>query len=185
MSLPTVGLDLFQLRAPAPNRSYRDRAVELDHVTRRRERIEHTAYVRMPHASVEVEIMSAISSLSLLRAWGLGGEAECTLRLPGDGAEEKRNCNDSEQVSNVVGFGLYHACSVGLFSAKALHVWHRDFQRKIKARLRQHIGLAISRFIPAIACSREVRPRLLFNPKPSTLSFAWFEGQSTWFPSRS
>jgi hypothetical protein len=126
----------------------------------------------MPHANVEVEIMSAIPSLSLLRACGLDGEAERTLRLPAGGAEKKKNCGDSEQVSNVVGFGFYHARSVGLFSATASHVWHRDFQRKIKARLRQPIGLAISRFIPAIACSREVRPRLLFNPKPSTLFFA-------------
>src|ERR1700722_1041977 len=180
MSLRTVGLNLLQPRAPTPNRSYRDRAVKFDHVARSRERIEHTAYVRMPHADVEVEIMSAISGLSLLRAGGLDREAERTLRLPADRAEEKRKGNDSEQISNAACFGLYHGCSVGLFSAKALHVWHRDFQTKIKARLRRHIDLAISRFIPAIAGSREVRPRLLFNPKPSTRFFAWFEGQSTW-----
>ena len=33
-------------------------------------------------------------------------------------------------------------------------------------------GLAISRFIPVIAGSREALPQLLFNPKPSTPFFA-------------
>src|ERR1700689_5794176 len=40
MSLRTVGLNLFQLRTPTPNRSCRDRAVEFDHFARSRERIE-------------------------------------------------------------------------------------------------------------------------------------------------
>src|ERR1035438_5177038 len=68
MSLRTVGLNLFQPRAPTPNQSCRDRAVEFDHVARSRERIERTAYVCMPHASAEIKIVGAISGLSRLRS---------------------------------------------------------------------------------------------------------------------
>ncbi len=50
-------------RAP-PNRPYRDRAVEFDHFARSRERIGHTAYVRMPHASSEVEIVGTVPAFA-------------------------------------------------------------------------------------------------------------------------
>ena len=62
---------------------------------------------------------------------------------------------------------------------KTLHVWHTDFQRKIKAQLRRFIGSEILRCIRTIGCSSEAARWLPFNQKPSTLCFAWFEGQST------
>jgi hypothetical protein len=82
MPLRTVRLNLFQSRAPTPNRSYRDRAVEFDHVARSRERIEYTAYVRMPYANVEVEIVRSILRPRLFRACHL--DILCRYDWPGN-----------------------------------------------------------------------------------------------------
>src|SRR5882757_2636581 len=104
MSLRTVCLNLFQLRAPTPNRSYRDRAVEFDHVARSRERIEHTAYVRMPYANVEVEIVRSVLRASLFRACHLPKRERALLPTH---ADQKKNRHNPEQTNGAC-FGLFH-----------------------------------------------------------------------------
>src|ERR1700683_2866097 len=101
MSFRTVGLNLFQPRAPTPNRSYRDRPVEFEHVARSRERIEPTADGRMPHASVEIEIVRSVS-----RLWRTCYLAERERALLPAHAEQKKNRHNPEQISNAACFGL-------------------------------------------------------------------------------
>jgi hypothetical protein len=65
VALWTVGFDLLQLCASAPNWSDSDRAVEFDRLARPRERVEDAMDVGMPHSNIEIEIVRAISRRSL------------------------------------------------------------------------------------------------------------------------